>query len=210
MTLCLTTLVHLFSHFELVIIALNPRSILQPKRTVSVPEKLRILFAVYWRTPLFHPKLYNLSVCWLLNYRSLKTVLVTVIYLRFFHHLQLHPYFVYSLRNECFRRVHMPWTLVGWACVPAPRHPEIPTENCSWIAWVAFIELGFWFLDEEPHLYCIFHKQCSWYASDTRTDCVQSLCCVILALGKSGLKYHISIQRHTWLQALQHKASLIC
>lgn len=28
-TLCLTTLVHLFSHFELVIMALNPRSILQ-------------------------------------------------------------------------------------------------------------------------------------------------------------------------------------
>lgn len=62
-TLCLTTLVHLFSHFELVIMALNPRSILQPKRTVSVPEKLRILFAVYWRTPLFHPKDYTTSVC---------------------------------------------------------------------------------------------------------------------------------------------------
>ena len=63
MTLCLTTLVHLFSHFELVILALNPRSILQPKRTVSVPEGLRILFAVYWRTPLFHPKDYTISVC---------------------------------------------------------------------------------------------------------------------------------------------------
>ena len=63
MTLLLTTLVHLFSHFELVILALNPSLILQPKRTVSVPEGLRILFAVSWRTPLFHPKDYTTSVC---------------------------------------------------------------------------------------------------------------------------------------------------
>lgn len=63
MTLCLTTLVHLFSHFELVILALNPRSILQPKCTVSVPEGLRILFCSILENSLIPSKgLYNLSV----------------------------------------------------------------------------------------------------------------------------------------------------
>lgn len=150
--------------------------------------------------------LYNLSVYLTAELQILKkTVLVTVIYLRFFHHLQLHPYFVHSLRNECFRRVHVPWTLVGWACLPAPGHPEIPTENCSWIAWVAFIELGSDFLMK--NLICIvFSISNATDMLQTHAQTVSKVCAVwYWLLGKSGLKYHISIQRQTWLQALGTK-----
>lgn len=198
MTLFLTTLVHLFSHFELVILALNPSLILQPKGTVSVPEGLRILFAVSWRTPLFHPKDYTTSVCiWLLNYRSLKNSLVTVIYLRFFttSNSTLILYIVSEMT------MHMPWTLVGWACPPAPGNPEIPMENCSWIAWVDFIELGSDFLMKNL-ISIVFSISNATDMLQIHAQTVSKVCAVwYWLLGKSGLKYHISLQRHTWLQA---------
>lgn len=72
--LFLTSLVHLFSHFELIILALKPRSVF-PAKMYSLCAWIaqNSVFNIK-RIPLFHPKYYKTSVCiLLLSLRSLKT-----------------------------------------------------------------------------------------------------------------------------------------
>lgn len=179
MILFLTTLVHLFSHFEFIILALNPRWVF-PAKMYSLYLCL-IAHNSFFRikeNSLVHPKDYKTSVyILLLSSRSLKASLGLLWLIWGFPLHPTPPLFCPFSQKWAFRSVHMPWTLLGWAWFAALGHHEIFKEDCFWTARVIFIELGSDFLMK--NLICVVFATSN--ATDTIWTHPQTTGCVILA-----------------------------
>lgn len=139
----LTSLVHIFSHFELIILTWNLRSAFPAKMyELHVWIAQNSVFSIKENSPVPSQGLQDLSVYLATVLEILKSQFwFAVTYLRFFtapnSTLILYIFSEVNVLGECKQKISMiwretrvSWMLFGWACLAAPGCPEILREDC--------------------------------------------------------------------------------